>query len=121
MDYVYTPSNTSASSRLSSQAVIMQIINSISTIVNLFISSFLVSFIMSINANEPLSETLISVGLYNISLYVVFTLVYFGISYIPDIKNQINPSILSGSCFRYLGRKNKKKKSDSCLLSVFFV
>ena len=89
MDYVYTPSNTSASSRLSSQAVIMQIINSISTIVNLFISSFLVSFIMSINANEPLSGTLISVGLYNISLYVVFTLVYFGISYIVDKTRRI--------------------------------
>lgn len=89
MEYTYTPSTITANSKMSKQTIIMQIVNSISNIVNIFVSSFLVSYIMSVNVDLPLSASLISVGVYNISLYIVFTLVYFGISFLVDKTSRI--------------------------------
>lgn len=90
MEYTYTPSSTTENSKMSRQTIIMQVINSISNIVNIFVSSFLVSYIMSVNVDLPLSASLISIGVYNISLYIVFTLVYFGISFIVDKTSRIS-------------------------------
>ena len=67
----------------------LQITNSINNIISLFASTFLVSFITQTNIEKPLGETLVAIGLFYCSLYLVMAISYFVLGYLVDRSNRI--------------------------------
>lgn len=89
MAYTYSPSNTSGKEKMSLSTWSMQITSSINNIINLFATTFLVSFITQSNIDKPLGETLVAIGTFYVSLYLVMALAYFVMGYLVDRTNRI--------------------------------
>lgn len=101
MAYTYTPSIAN-DKKVDRASVGLQICHMIYIITTLFSSTFLVSYIISVNANSPLSSSLVTIAIFYVSEYVVFGLCYFLISYVVDRTSRIwvyRASILFNGAF----------------------
>jgi len=90
MAFTYNPNKTELKGKMDLSTWSMQITSSINNIISLFASTFLVSFITQTNANEPLSKTLVAIGLFYFSLYFVQAFIYFIMGYLVDKTNRIS-------------------------------
>lgn len=89
MGFNYSPSGTSSKSKMNMSSWSMQITSSINNIISLFASTFLVSYIVQVNAGAPLGDSLVSIGLFYVSLYAVMAVCYFLMGYLVDRSSRI--------------------------------
>ncbi len=83
MAYTYTPSQT-ASNKVDKASIGLQISHMLYTIVTIFASTFLISDIVSVNAENPLSQSITTIAIYYITQFIVFCVSYFLMSFIVD-------------------------------------
>ena len=89
MAFSYSPSNTSSNQKMNMSSWSMQVTSSINNIIGLFASTFLVSYIVHVNADAPLGNSLVSVALYYIALYIVMAFAYFAMGYLVDRSSRV--------------------------------
>lgn len=88
MAYQYTPS-VGESKKYDKSSVGLYISHLLHVIISIFASTFLVSFIVNINAENPLSDSIVTISIYYISNFIVFGIVYFLMSYLVDRTSRI--------------------------------
>jgi len=89
MAYKYQPSNITSSQKMNLSVWSMQVTSSINNIISLFASTFLVSFIVQTNANAPLGDSLVAIGLFYVSLYFVQAFAYYIMGHLVDKSNRV--------------------------------
>lgn len=89
MAYTYQPGFSSGKEKMNLSTWSMQITSSINNIIGLFASTFLVSFITQTNADRPLGETLVAIGLFYLSLYAAMSVSYFILGFIVDKTDRV--------------------------------
>lgn len=88
MAYQYSPSAVSEK-KVDRASVGLQISHMLYVIVSIFASTFLISYIVSVNAENPLSTSIVSIAIYYISQFVVFGISYFLMSFIVDKTSRV--------------------------------
>lgn len=88
MAYQYSPSKQD-SKKIDKASIGLQISHMLFVIVSIFASTFLVSYIVSINANNPLSKSIVSIAIYFITQFAVFGISYFLMSYVVDRTSRV--------------------------------
>ena len=81
MAYQYSPSAVS-DKKVDKASIGLQISHMLFVIVSIFASTFLISYIVSVNAENPLSTSIVSIAIYYISQFFVFGLSYFLMSFV---------------------------------------
>lgn len=89
MSYQYSPSAVSDNKKVDKASIGLQISHMLFVIVSIFASTFLISYIVSVNAENPLSTSIVSIAIYYISQFFVFGLSYFLMSFIVEKTSRI--------------------------------
>lgn len=88
MAYQYVPSQTQ-STKIDKASVGLMLSHMIYSIVSIFASSFLISYIVSVNAENPLSNSITTIAIFYIVQFSTFGLTYFLTSFIVDKTGRI--------------------------------
>lgn len=88
MAYQYSPSSESTK-KIDKASVGLQISHMLYEIVSIFASTFLVSYIVNVNAENPLSSSIVSIAIYFITQFAVFGISYFLMSYVVDKTSRV--------------------------------
>lgn len=88
MAYQYSPS-TEGLKKVDKASIGLQISHMLFVIVSIFASTFLISYIVSVNAENPLSKSIVSIAIYFITQFAVFGISYFAMSYVVDRTSRV--------------------------------
>lgn len=88
MAYQYTPS-TGEVKKYDKASIGLYISHMLYVIITIFASTFLISYIISINAENALSNSIVTISIYYITNFIVFGLTYFLMSYVVDKTSRV--------------------------------